>query len=629
MKNTHLNSNLQFLSRYFPQLSARIDAMHDSNRSIPFEFIAGERGTPTFRVSVDGNWKYLHSRYDPVSEAVRWAQSQPAATGSVVIFVGWGMGYHIIEWIKRYGRTVAAVVVIEPEPIFFQESLAHVDLRPLANTSRMEIVLGSTGQDIYQSLLKFMEPILSGDLAVIPLPFAAIYPATFFNTLKSEIQKLMAAKKQMLEHMAAQGARCQENMIRNLPAVADSLFPHDIHNLASNQPAIIVAAGPSLDRNIDLLNQANNHTWIIAVDTSLRILRQRGIESHLVVTKDPTEHNRRHFDKLENLVSPALAFDPQVSPDIPPRFTGPKVCMPNRNHTVHHYISGLQLQSVDELPLSTNVAVAAFNLAVVMGCNPIIFVGLDLCFSDTQGPSHASGATLSSVTRFSSTEQTILYQRGSAQDTLAIMLVEGIDGKMYPTHTTFYEALRLLESLIQKAPCECIDASEGGARIAGTRIMPLAEALQLYCLNGKRDNVSVSAGVEKTHTRAKTALPLPPLRNKNAIQKSLLDIAAHITQCGQIAKQAQDHSLESAAAAREEIEKDYRLYHELQSALERLMVEISRPNFWDESNSQDVLMERYQWYLSEIARSCELFAPLYAEIADSLSFSRAEMGNSR
>ncbi len=598
------NSNLQIVKRIDSSLESTLSSSFHSASHLEYEILFGANQLPTIHVAVQGHATYLHSRYDPVNEAKRWSEAQMPPKGSVVVFLGWGMGYHVLEWIKRFRKDVEGIIIVEPEGVFFQESLHHVDLQPLKDSSRIDIVLGTSGEELYQILLKHMEYILSGDLHVIPLPFAAVYPKEFFVTVKAEIQKLMAAKEQMLQHMAKQGFRCQENCIRNLPNIAQCLFPHNLSCRLNNQPAIIVAAGPSLDRNIDVLQAAQNRAWIFAVDTSLRILKEGGIKAQIVVTKDPTDNNRHHFEGMENLQSPVLAFDPQVMPDIPQRFIGPKICLPNRNNAVHRYIRGLELNENDELPLSTNVAVAAFNMASLMGCNPIVFVGLDLCFSDTMGASHAAGSALTAETAYSPATGTMTYARGGAKDSVGMMTVEGIDGKSYPTHSTFYEALRLLESIIQSSSKQVIDASEGGAKIAGTRIMTLRETLDQHCNN----SIHPSDLVQLKY----------PQRNVEDIRRSITAIATHVRQCGEIAHKALDDLPNSALNALQTIEDGYRLYHELQSALERLMVEISRPNFWDDSLPHDELMKRYKWYFTEIANACKSFTQLYEEAAENV-----------
>ncbi len=604
MNESLLTSNLDFLTRYFPALTKVIQRGALPSSTCQPEIVEGKRGFPTARIVMNGTAHYLHSRYDPVSEAERWASGSAPDDGSVALLVGWGMGYHTIEWVKQHGRRVKAVVIIEPEPALFLSSLSTIDLRQLTAAPRVEIVLGESGDELYQTLLKQMEHILCAGLSTFTLPFIRIYPTQTIDTIRSTLQTLTVTKEKMLDHMAGLGYRCQENIIRNINAISDCFFPRDLRNAAKGIPAIVIAAGPSLDRNVHLLAKARERAWLIAADTSLRVLKQHSIEPHIVVTKDPTELNRAHFEEFNNIQTIALAFDPQADPSIPPRFTGPRILLPNRNNAIHQHLKGLELQPDDALPLSVNAAATAFNLAVAMGCDQIVFTGLDLCFSNTEGPSHAAGSALRSKTFFSAAEGTLTYSRDAMSDVIDVFEVEGIDGKHYPTSATFHEALRQLETSIQDAGVTCIDASEGGAKIAGTEIIPLAQVLE------QLDTPPVNPGILFQRS--------PPARNRKAILRSIQSIAEHIGYCGKISQTALETKPRDLSIpprwiqAQEQIEEGYLLYHELQSALERVLVEISRPHFWEEDPKQpDALRERYQWYFSEILRACETFGMIF------------------
>ncbi len=605
--------NREILARRFPSAWAMIQSGGIEPGPLHSERVMGERGTTTVAVTVDERKRFLHSKYDPLSEAQRWAASQPPPKDTVALILGWGLGYHAIEWLKQHGRSVRATIVVEPEPELFLQSLDTADLRAIPPDVKIDIILGTNGERIYQSLLAVMEALIGGDLITLPLPFADIYPKEFLSTLQNEIRKIAATRDGMLQHMAVMGDRCQECLIRNIPAMANSLFPRAVRGIASGQPGIVVAAGPSLDRNLGTLTEARDRAWIFAVDTSLRVLLQHGMSPHFTVTKDPTDLNRAHFEGLENLDRTTLVFDPQTDPAIPKRFPGQHLLMPNRNNALHSHIAGLVLEADDRLPLSTNSAVAAFNMAVAMGCDPIIFVGLDLCFSADSGRSHSKHTALASETRFSAEDHRLTYTRGEASDEVQAIEVEGIDGNRYPTTTTFLEALRLLENLIRASNVRCIDASEGGAKITGTEIVPLAEALSHHCLNP----IDVSAW--KTLS--------PPRRHPAAIKKSLSEIVTHIETCGEIAAKALSVVQSQASGAftecenaRHRIEEGYRLYHVLQSALERLMAEIARSTFWDTTSvSEDELLKRYEWYFSEIQRACKKFGEMYYEVLDEFS----------
>lgn len=598
--------NKQFLQRYFPGL---LDSLQLDESPALFDEILvqeGKRKLPTLVITHEGESHFLHSQYNPQQEAERWAASEQVLNRGIVCIIGWGLGYHAIEWIKQHGKSAEAIIIIEPEPQFFRESLHTSDLTSLMNASRVEIVCGCQPEKIQASLMKVVDIFLASELQILLPPFAEYYPSDVLQTIKTELQRFMETKQRMLNHMGEMGVLCQTHIVQNILAMSRSVFPSQLKNQLKGEPAIIVAAGPSLDQNIHQLKEIHNQSWIFAVDTSANVLLQRGIHPHFIVTKDPTELNANHLLNLSIPHDTVIAFDPQITPQVLSNHKNPLLCMPNRNHAFHEYLTGLKINKDDKMPLSNNVALAAFNLAVHAGCSPIIFVGLDLCF--TSESSHAAGSALQSKVEIMN-DGCIQYTRGDATDSVSTMMVEGIDGNLYPTTSNFLDAIRLLEQLIQQSGILCIDASEGGAKITGTTIMPLQEVSTLHC------TLPISLSKFKTWILSK--------QDKDQLLQSINTIVNHLEHCALTASQTletiSELTIEDLNSAKMKIEEGNKIYHLLQSALERLIVEIHQADYWNPAiNNQETLLNRYQHYFNIIHSTCKRFAPLYQQIGQEI-----------
>jgi hypothetical protein len=617
MRQDWKKQNLELLAQRTPELYARILDNQLGSGQITPELIPCKTGNMTYQIQANGKPVYLHSRYDPLEEAERWAEMQTLPLRSVILFLGWGMGYQVLEWCKQHSGTACSMILWEPEPQFFVQSLPHVDLQPLRNIDNLEIVLGYDEQSLFQALHRNLSFLLNHELTIKPLPFVNIYPPVIVQTLKKQVQMVVALKQNALQYMETMGQACQSHIIGNLKQVPNCLLPHNVQQITTGRPGIIVAAGPSLNKNIQYLHAAQNKSVIFAVDTSFPVLRHHGIKPDFVVSKDPSDLNLKHFQNLQQVADTILAFEPQVHPEIPKKFDGKKIWIPARTNQVHQWLKGFQLQAGDHFPFSTNVALAAFNLAVVMGCNPIIFVGLDLCFSNGDGTSHVEHSALNARTWFVPQTQQLIYQREQFQESVQGISVEGIDGKQYPAIPNFFEALRLLESLIPRQRSLVIDATEGGAKIAGTTILSLQEALRQYC----QQDISLTEVLSG----------IKPQCDHKQIQEALNAIAELLVQCRELADQALEQFEEKEnksslfkelSTIRKKIEQHDKIYHVLENALERLIVEIDRPEFWSETSvPQAELVLHYHWYFTQIKRACELYAPQYSQSA-------CEMANS-
>ncbi|MDE7298877.1 MAG: hypothetical protein K2N94_08615, partial [Lachnospiraceae bacterium] len=111
-----------------------------------------------------------------------------------------------------------------------------------------------------------------------------------------------------------------------------------------------------------------------------------------------------------------------------------------------------------------SVATAAFSICAALGLRRIILIGQDLSY---QGDvTHAGGEIMA----IQAEEENICY-------------VDGVDGEKVKTRHDWLQYLRWFERVVQETAgeIEVIDATEGGARIRGTELMRLSEAIDRYC----------------------------------------------------------------------------------------------------------------------------------------------------
>ena len=110
------------------------------------------------------------------------------------------------------------------------------------------------------------------------------------------------------------------NTLRNLPSIAEEGDASALFNLFEHIPAIVVAAGPSLDATLPGIKAAQGRALVIAVDTAVRPLLAAGIRPHIAVAVDPSDINAQHLTGLPLSNIPLVAegsLDPSVIPEFP------------------------------------------------------------------------------------------------------------------------------------------------------------------------------------------------------------------------------------------------------------------------------------------------------------------------
>lgn len=445
---------------------------------IHLERIEAKNGRPTLRAQLpDGRRVYLHSPYDPVREAEQWAERLQDAKNSLVVLYGLGLGYPLQALLRRL-ESGTKVVVVEP----------HEELRHLSTIQRAQaevpgfphIFLAREWEDfkeVYKAHGNSWENIFFACSPSYPQVFAQDY-AAFGEGLSGEMKSLRSNLATILYFSNI----WQTNFLKNLRYAGGSSTIAPTFGAFAGKPAIIVSAGPSLNKNIDLLHRAKDKALILAVGTSTRLLLKKGIRPDLVATFDGGDTNYNVVFKDLPLEDIPLVYDPVCNYRILEHHRGPRVMMSVHPHNawLNHYFD----DPIGIVKVGGSIANTTFDLAVRLGADPIIFVGQDLAYTDDQ--LHASG-TIEEIevigAKAKALEESNGKTSGHKKSENRIVWVEGIDGKPVATNVQmetfihwFQEEFRLLQG-----HRTIIDATEGGALIRGSRIMKLDDALSGYC----------------------------------------------------------------------------------------------------------------------------------------------------
>jgi hypothetical protein len=244
-------------------------------------------------------------------------------------------------------------------------------------------------------------------------------------------------------------------------------------------PGVVVSAGPSLSRNIDQLAALKGHALLFAVQTALRPLMDRGIVPDFVTSLDFHEMSAKFFQGVGDLRNVHLVVEPKASWHVLDPYPGPISLLDN---SWARLVLGDDLAARGGLPAGATVAHLAFYLAVHLGCDPIIFVGQDLAF--TGHVFYVPGVEIhrawrGELNRFNSIEQKE-WDR-IARNRPILRKVSGVDGIDLYTDELLFTYLEQFERDIAAAPCEVINATQGGAHIRGTTATPLADAVAKFC----------------------------------------------------------------------------------------------------------------------------------------------------
>lgn len=178
-----------------------------------------------------------------------------------------------------------------------------------------------------------------------------------------------------------------DNFLQNTKNVPHSFYVNAWKNRFQDIPAIICGAGPSLQQEIDLLKKAQNKALVLAGGSAISALTNQGIMPHLGMAVDPTFQEYRILKSNVGFEVPIL-YSSRVFGDIFSCMNGPMGYMRTALGQLHDLwmeekagLSGVFIGSslsVEALSVTT----MGLALAHFMGCNPIVFCGVDLSYTN-------------------------------------------------------------------------------------------------------------------------------------------------------------------------------------------------------------------------------------------------------
>ncbi len=416
----------------------------------------------------------LFTTSNPEDEINAWITETDLQEETIhaVILIGFGLGDYPKAVLDVLPES-AVLAVIEPDPIHFFTAFYRIDLTRLLTDKRVHFYVGQKVEKAVESIGSELQwgrfLSLPYRLLVTPLirRMQKDYPSQFASLWRDSLQRELMYRQSRIEHSSTVVYHTVGNAdaIIQFPGVS-TLFHH-----MQQIPAVLVSAGPSLEKSIRIMKENQDRFLIACVNTAYPVLRKEGIRPHIVFTMDHQERNEKSFEGDNPSPETFLICDPRISPRIVRHFQSrvflaswkttletigepvslDRIPVPKMSgNAVYLWLQSLAGQKGDVYG-SGSVAVVGFHILARFGCNPIILVGQDLAF--TEDKRYASG--------------TIFEDKKLAQDSAGVHRVPSVEGGTVETSDSLHLYRQLLEHEIARFQIPVYNTSSG-ALIKGT-----------------------------------------------------------------------------------------------------------------------------------------------------------------
>jgi hypothetical protein len=463
--------NLARLARRNPLLAERIAKAEPGP-------VAIERG-PTGATTLVESGLRLASAYDPAAEGRRLAAGVLAEKPDLLVAIGLGSG-HQIDAFRAERR--APVVAYEPSLARWRALLAARDDIGWLDADDVDCA-----SEIDEFVGHFRGRYAAG-LAVrtcVQPVVERLEPAR----VREGLDRLAHAKRAADSTSFTRISMMQtwsDLVVENAPHLLATPSLSRLFGAFAGVPAVVVAAGPSLDRQLPALARESERLLVIAIGQTQRALARAGIRAdfvHVVESKDVAHQVIGHGDPADL----ALVVAPSCHPRL---FEAPArarfVAYPAPYRLACWLASAMGDSSF--LPGGATVAQSAVHLAAALGASSIALVGQDLAF--TGGRVYASNSAYDMVSfqqtgngryAFTGRAEMLALLNESAPTgpelTDDLVWVEGWDGAPVPTgrhYAAFIEHYRGIAAHLAARGVSLVNCTEGGARLPGVAHRPFA-----------------------------------------------------------------------------------------------------------------------------------------------------------
>ena len=241
--------------------------------------------------------------------------------------------------------------------------------------------------------------------------------------------------------------RTIENLAENRHSAAALI------NQFQGKTAVILAGGPSLDELLPWVQQNRKRLTVVAVSRISKRLLELNLEPDIVVTVDPHYCSYEVSKHMLRLKSALLVNAYHATPVLVSQWQGRSLYLDSR-------LPWACLEKEIVLGEGPTVSNSAISLCIAMGFSQIVFLGLDLCYSQ-EGFSHAKGS---------------LERNSGAFVAFGSQTVETNEGKTAETDNGFYLSVSVIERQVQTAKASgirFINPSPSAAKMKNVDFVPV------------------------------------------------------------------------------------------------------------------------------------------------------------
>lgn len=459
---TNFQRNLKALSDKYPSLYQKLANFQPTGRYV-VTTSAHKMGYPNL-LDKSKN-RLFYNNFSPYDDAVKQIKEKNFHINGLTFFLGMGLGYHLAAFTDNFEVPMnGKIFIIEPDLEAFYYAMNVADFATTISDNRVVLFVDEPVNTFFTIL---HNNLIDSDTKyyikasnIIELPQAYVSNKDYYLSCIEQIKRNF---REILLHF---GNDPEDSLIginhtfKNIDEIIKYPGIHNYIDAFKGKVGVVVATGPSLRKNVHLLKDIQDQVVIASVDASVNILKEYGIKPHFVTSLERVIETSKLFDsyKGSDTDDVYLAACPVLHPETYKNYDGERLVVYRAFATFTWIDIEKGMMAIG--PSSANMA---FALLTMMGCSTIVIIGQDLAYGEDATVTHASGTTYGDKQKW--------YQN------LERIPVKGNCTDIVYTNNVWERFINHYEIDISQYKGTVINATEGGAYLVGTQVMPLQEVI--------------------------------------------------------------------------------------------------------------------------------------------------------
>ncbi len=416
---------------------------------------------------------------DPVWDAIEQCKKLKFnIKRSITFVIGLGLGYRLKELAGRYK---GKIIIYEPDINHLRVVLELVDLSEFLQKDNVKLVNSySELENIYQSVF-----FIHYKLNVLCSDYYLTNHAPESAQITDRLEDLHSVYESNYRNLFLKNRAWTDLMFNNIPYIAGNPDLDILKDKFKGKTAVIIAAGPSLDKNIKDLKPYRDKVIVFCVGTALKTAVRHGIIPDFAVAVEAFKSTYTNLD-LPETADINLIINTRVFPDVyrlkPARIFN----YHGQNSPASKWLGQILGKSPGLYKEAGTVSLTAFYAAKAMGCDKFIFIGQDLAYTEnrfySRGTIFGNYVVDSSKTVKNETDNQAEIEPHANFMARDMLYVKGVQQEKILSSATLLLFIKYFEEIGEKLGPEVklVNATEGGAYLEGFEHITLAKALEKY-----------------------------------------------------------------------------------------------------------------------------------------------------